>query len=317
MSIFQILLFADLLFVLGLTGKSVVDTLKFLKNRHGDKSFSARVFFLLRPLASFPKAEKSWGVVYDSVTKRPIDPSYVTIAVHENGVGEYKQSRITDINGRFSFLVTPGHYVITAEKTNYVFPSKIVKGAKDGKYNNIYHGEVIEVENPYIINLNIPMDPVGFDWNQSIKTGSYHAGIEFFRKHVRLMIIILGAVLSGLVYSVIPSNLAIFGVSLYLFNLLFVEIEVSQKLWGTTFYRITKEPAQRMVVKAIRMPYKLTVATTTTDHMGRYFLLLAQGKYTIQVEMPGIDGGKSEVLKTLENVEVKKEKEIINFDIGI
>lgn len=317
MIIFQILLFTVLFSALGLTGISVVDTFRFLKNRHGGKSFSARVFFLLKPLAGGSKAEKSWGVVYDSVTKRPIDPAEVTIAVHENGVGEFKQSRITDINGRFSFLVTPGHYVITAEKTHYVFPSKIIKGTKDGKYDNIYRGEVIEVENPYIINLNIPMDPEGFDWNQSIKTGSYHAGLEFFKRHLRLIIVVLGAVLGGYVYYVMPSNLAIYGVGLYLFNLLFVNIEITQKLWGTTFFRINKEPAPRMIIKAIRMPYKLTVATTTSDHMGRYFLLLAQGKYTIQIEMPPEEGKKTEVLKKIENVEVKREKEIINFDIGI
>lgn len=101
------------------------------------------------------KKEKPWGVVYDSRTKLPIDPALVTIAVHENGVGEFKQTRTTDIEGRFSFLVTPGKYVLTAEKTHYRFPSRVVKGQEDGEYKNVYRGEVIEVENPYIINLNI------------------------------------------------------------------------------------------------------------------------------------------------------------------
>ncbi|MBI3342016.1 hypothetical protein HY024_02740 [Candidatus Curtissbacteria bacterium] len=213
--------------------------------------------------------------------------------------------------------VTPGHYVITAEKTHYVFPSKIVKGATDGKYANVYHGEVIEVENPYIINLNIPMDPAGFDWNQSIKTGKYHAGIEFFKRHVRFFIIVLGTTTAEFLYIAQPSNVVLLSVGLFLFNLLFIEVETAQKLWGTTYFRITREPAPRMIIKAIRMPYKLTVATTTSDHLGRYFLLLAQGKYTIQVEMPSKDGGKSEVLKKVENIEVKKEKEMVNFDIGI
>lgn len=317
MSIFTLLLTFDFVVALGLSFNSVLGNLWFFKNRLSNKPCKARIFFLFKLIDRGIKSEKSWGIVYDSVTKKPIDPATVTISLRENGVGEFKQTRITDINGRFSFLVTPGHYVITAEKTNYVFPSKVIIGKKDGKFRNIYRGEVIEVVNPYIINLNIPMDPVGFDWNQSVKKGTYHASLEFLKKNLRLITIVFGAVLAAIVDILSPVDLALIVVGIYIFNLLFVEAEIVPRLWGTVFYRLNHEPVPSLEIKAIRMPYKLTVATAVSDYLGRYFLLLAQGKYTIQVELPGVDGGKSEILKKFENIEVKKEKEVVNFDIVV
>jgi len=104
---------------------------------------------------------------------------------------------------------------------------------------------------------------------------------------------------------------------MYLFNLLFVKTYVEQKLWGTTYYKITKEPAPRLTIRAIRLPHGLTVATTQSDHLGRYFLLLAKGTYTIEVSDPGKDKSKTQVIARLENIIVTREKEVINFDIGI
>ena len=270
-------------------------------------------FLFVRPAKD---KNKPWGVVYDSVTKQPIDPAVVTIAVHESGVGEFKQSRITDIEGRFSFLVTPGRYVITVEKTHYLFPSKIIKGETDGKYKNVYHGEVIEVENPYIINLNIPMDPERFYFNQYIKPSVGNATILYLRENARNILLLTGFTLMVIAYFLSQNGWYLGIGSLYAFNALFWKIQKEQQLWGTVSYRITGELLPRVTVKAIRKPSNITVGTTTTDLLGRYFLLLSKGKYTIQVERQ--EKGKGlEILKQIENVEVAKDKEVIDFDIGI
>lgn len=316
--IFYFLLYLNFLSVSILTAFSVGQTFQTLRIRTGSMpSFTGRVFFLFLPVfTNRAKKEKPWGVVYDSVTKQPIDPAMVTISVHENGVGEFKQTRVTDIQGRFSFLITPGRYVITAEKTNYLFPSSIIKGAQDGKYKNVYHGEVFEVENPYIVNLNIPMDPQGFDWNQSIKGGTPQRVLELLNENKRSILIGAGLLSTVLIYLFLPMALTLLVGGFYAFNMLFIKTYIEQKLWGTVIYRITKEPAPRLIIKAIRKPFNLTVAHTTSDHLGRYFLLLAQGAYTIQVELPK-DDGTTEILKKVENINVTKKKEIINFDIGV
>lgn len=313
MPVAQIVLYAALSVALLLTLLSLAQSFNSILHFSKNRLLRPRMFFWF---IKSDNKNKPWGVVYDAVTKQPIDPAVVTISVHESGVGEFKQSRITDIEGRFSFLVTPGRYVITAEKTHYLFPSKIVKGETDGQFKNVYHGEVIEVENPYIINLNIPMDPEGFDWNQSIKPKGKSDLGQKLRANARNILLLSGFTLmtTAFLFSQNIWYLTIGGI--YAFNALFWKTSKAEQLWGTVFYRITKEPLQRVVVKAIRNPYNLTVGTTTTDQMGRYFLLLSKGKYTIQVETAE-KGKKPEILKKIENIEVAKDKEVIDFDIGV
>ncbi|MCR4325163.1 MAG: hypothetical protein NUV69_05785 [Candidatus Curtissbacteria bacterium] len=276
------------------------------------------VFGLIFPFMRFfrrsEEEARPWGLVYDSVTKLPIDPALVTIATYESGVGEFKQTRITDIDGRFGFLVTPGRYVIVSEKTHYLFPSKKVKGLFDGKFENVYHGEVFEVEDPYITNLNIPMDPVSYDWNQENKPGAKKGLAGVLKQRVRVIILIIGIFCALGVYILFPTGqnlllLIIFGASL-----LFWESYFPNKLWGTIFDKASGKPIGNVNINAIRMPQNISLGHTTSDHLGRYFLLMSAGNYTVQVET---SGKTPKILAKFENVKVTKRRAVVNFDIGV
>ncbi len=314
MPIAQIVIYFTLGVAILLTVLSIAQCFNSVFHFSKNKLLRPRMFFLFA--AKSRAKNKPWGVVYDSVTKLPIDPAVVTIVVDESGVGEFKQTRITDIEGRFSFLVTPGHYKLTAEKTHYLFPSKVVQGKSDGKFKNIYHGEVIEVENPYIINLNIPMDPEGFDWNQSIKPKAKSNLAPLLHENARSILLLAGFTAMVIAFISWRNIWFLWIGGIFVVNTLFFKVEKTEQLWGTVFYRINKEPLPSVTVRAIRKPYNITVGTTTTDQMGRYFLLLTKGKYTIQVETVGADK-KPQILKLIENIEVAKDKEVIDFDIGI
>ncbi|HSX19122.1 MAG TPA: hypothetical protein VLE91_03225 [Candidatus Saccharimonadales bacterium] len=296
---------------LAITIKSIYDTITAITHIENNPKLTSRIFFIFTPLFG-EKKEKPWGIVYDSVTKLPIDPAIVTIAVDENGVGEYKQTRITDLEGRFSFLVTPAKYVLKAEKTHYKFPSEIVKGKTDGKYKNVYHGEIIEVENPYIINLNIPMDPVDFDWNQSIKHKETSTK-NIILDNIRLVIIVVGIAVSADIYLLTRQALYLTPIAIYLLDTLFIRTNVQKTLWGTVYDKKTHQPIPRARIKAFRLPHKLRVAYASCDHLGRYFLLLSHGSYTIEVESEK----DHKPLAKIDLVEVKKGKEVIDFDIPV
>ncbi len=130
------------------------------------------VFFSLR------RRKKFWGIVYDSITKQPLDPAIVHIAY----LGESRvETCVTDLGGNYGFLAHPGKFKILARKTNYTFPSKIALGDHDGIYNNLYHGEFFEMDEDYdVVAPNIPMDPVAFDWNQQAKL-SHSRKYPYFR----------------------------------------------------------------------------------------------------------------------------------------
>lgn len=297
--------------------KGLSDTIAALFNLSKSPSLTARIFFPLIGILGIDRKAKPWGLVYDARTKQPIDPAVVTISTHENGVGEFTQTRITDIQGRFSFLIAPGHYIIKAQKTNYVFPSSIVKGQTDGRFQNVYHGEIIEVTNPDIINLNIPMDPMSFDWNQSIKPKNKNIILNFAKEKGRLILIITGTLTSVISYALSPLALNLVPLLIYPLSLTFIKTNIQRKMWGVVYSKKTKEPVRGVEVQAVNKAVNLTLAHTTTDHLGRYFLLLSQGTYTLKVEAPANADETPKTLAQIDNVIVTRKKQIINFDIGV
>ena len=119
------------------------------------------VFFGLRD------SKRYWGIVYDSVSRQPLDPVIVKLMYVD---GHEVESRVTDMEGHYGFLARPGKFKIFARKTNYEFPSKIVTGGKDGIFENLYHGEFFTLsKDSEVVAPNIPMDPVNPDWNQEAK----------------------------------------------------------------------------------------------------------------------------------------------------
>src|SRR6185295_3255558 len=100
----------------------------------------------------------------------PLDPVIVLL---RDLKGNDVASAVTDIDGRYGFFVKPGKYQLLAKKTNYFFPSLKLNEKKDDEiYTNLYFGETIEITKPgQIIDKNIPLDPIDFDWNEFAKRG--------------------------------------------------------------------------------------------------------------------------------------------------
>lgn len=139
-------------------------------------------FFGLRSTKRF------WGIVYDSVTKQPLDPVIVKLLYLD---GRETETCVTDLDGHYGFLARPGKFKIFVRKSNYIFPSVIVKGNNDGVYSNLYHGEFFELhDDREVVAPNIPMDPEKPDWNQTAK-------LSVVRKHFYFQLLFnrLGALL--------------------------------------------------------------------------------------------------------------------------
>jgi hypothetical protein len=123
--------------------------------------------WLLYLVAPLRKRTFPWGTVYDAATKEPIDPAQVHLL---DMTGTEVAVAITDMDGRFGFIVAPGTYRLQVDKTNYTFPSKRLAGKRsDIVYDDLYFGDTITIDEAGSIRCNVPMDPVEEDWNQLSK----------------------------------------------------------------------------------------------------------------------------------------------------
>ena len=159
-----------------------------------------------------------WGTVYDAVTKQPIDPAYVTVT---NVAGKEVTSSITDIDGRFGFLLPKDVYYFTVGKTNYKFPSDTLKGKEqDELYSNLYFGGPLAHDGNQIIKLNVPLDPVGFDWNEFAKSKidffKLYSRKENLRRRILASVFYAGFAISALKFLVAPSYLDLAILAFYL-----------------------------------------------------------------------------------------------------
>lgn len=116
--------------------------------------FVLYTLFTIFQLVFTPKHAKPWGVVYDSVSLKPVP--LVVVTIMDAKYNRILKSRLTDYDGRFSFLPPVGAYKIRVQKSGYVFPSqKPVTG-----HHKAYLGEEFEVtKDKETIDMDVPVDP--------------------------------------------------------------------------------------------------------------------------------------------------------------
>ncbi|MBI2474988.1 fibronectin type III domain-containing protein [Candidatus Uhrbacteria bacterium] len=74
------------------------------------------VYLLARRLAK-PRKPKSWGIVYDTETKRPL--ANVVARIFEPRYNKLLDTQMTDSKGRYAFLLGPSEYFAVFEKAGY------------------------------------------------------------------------------------------------------------------------------------------------------------------------------------------------------
>jgi len=236
-------------------------------------------------LSFFGFRKKHWGVVYDSQTKQPIDPAYVVL---KDMAGNEIATSITDIEGRYGFLVSPGTYTIVANKTHYAFPSVRLAGQDhDAVYQDLYFGAPIVVTNKdQTILKNIPLDPIAVDWNEVAKRKQ--GLLDFYSMHENLfrtisnILFFFGLLFAIFTYVLSPLfwNLVVVCVYLVVFILEHLNI-------------LKPKTAHVIDVRGAGYPYALVeiynanldqkIATKVTSAYGRFLGLVPKGKYYAKV----------------------------------
>lgn len=239
---------------------------------------------------------KSWGVAYDSVTKQPIDPAYITLKdLHGKNVA----SAITDLDGRYGFLVDPGIYQMSANKTNYFFPSQKLAGKMgDELYNDLYFGENIEIkQDGQAIIKNIPMDPLRFDWNEFAKRDKklmkFYSKIDIILRKIFDLFFVAGFIVALVAYFSVPYPYNLIILIIYLALLFLRTIGIKPKAYGSILSSIDGNPLSFSILRVIMPDSNVEVAHKVADKYGRYYCLAPKGKYYIKIEKKNDDGSYS------------------------
>ncbi len=251
-----------------------------------------RLWALLMAALGIKKRNKPWGTVYDSVTKQPLDPAYVSLQdLQENEIA----TSITDLDGRYGFLMNPGTYKIIAHKTNYIFPSvKLTGKVVDEIYNDLYFGDTITVtEQGQILAKNIPLDPLKFDWNEFAKKEQhlmkFYSKRSLWLSYVSNLMFSFGFVVTTIALLVAPKTYNIITFAMYCLLLVLKRTVLKPKPQGNVTDSATGNPLSFAIVRLFNVGTEHEVIHKITDKMGNYYCLVPNGSYYIKVERKNLD----------------------------
>ncbi len=244
-----------------------------------------RQFAALLGYFGLRKKRQPWGTVYDAITKQPIDPAYVSVL----RAGKEVSTAITDIDGRYGFFLPWGEYELAAKKTHYQFPSETLRGkTADQLYDNLYFGQPIRTGGEEVVNLNIPLDPIGFDWNEFAKSKQNYFKVfsnhSLWRARLGNALYAAGfaAALGYVLFTPSWLNIAVL--------LLYVAISLFKTYWHyhhkvlALTWAGSGEPLPFAVIRIFLVEPKQEIKKVITDGFGRFFVLVRPGVYYLTVE---------------------------------
>ncbi|HEY9584943.1 MAG TPA: carboxypeptidase-like regulatory domain-containing protein [Candidatus Paceibacterota bacterium] len=240
-----------------------------------------------------------WGTVYDSFTKQPIDPAVVRV---KDLNGKIIKEAITDIDGRYGFLLPPGIYQMIVAKTHYVFPSLKLNGRHtDEIYDELYFGGKITIsENAPIIKRDIPLDALSFDWNEFQKNKQNlikHSRRELILLKLSDLIFSIGLILALLAIISYASFYNILIILTYAFILITRFFGRDPKSFGMITYRKSGNPASFSILRVSAADNFMHISQKVADAYGRYFCLVPRGEYSLTIDKKLPDGSYEKALE--------------------
>ncbi len=268
------------------------------------------LLFLEPLLILFGKKRKKWGVVYNALTKIPIDLALVRL--YRKNDNMLVQTRVTDKEGRYIIIAKePGKYYLSVTKPGFISPTRYLKDEKqDTKYLDLYHGEVIEVtEKDAVITANIPLDPA-----EKMVLPIKEVVRSYLLKNLRLIISYIGMVLALLIVIIYPTVITIGALILHVILFLIFRrmiVPAKPKRWGIVYDAENKAPLHQAIVRIFDTRFNKLLETQVTDRNGRYAFLVGKNEYQLLTEKEGYKP------KEVKPVDLVKNEEIVNLDLGL
>ncbi len=262
----------------------------------GSASFAFNLTQLLQQLSIFRfyalgflrfKRKKPWGKVIDRFSGKPLKGALVQI--YEDEFKKIKDAQITDAEGRFSAVVTPGKYFLKVSRVGF-----------ESEETNL-----INIDgNDQIINMELAMTPYAQNFSSRyIRRVNIFNAIKKFLDTINPYLLTIGTMISLGVTIIIPGILNYAGLAIYLtLDILKIYFAIHYiKPFGRVFDAITKKAATLAVVRVFDAKNNLLLGTKVTDEDGHFNFLLSPGTYYITCSKIGFEMFRSGNLELKES----------------
>ncbi len=238
-------------------------------------------YIFLQPVLLLDRRKrKKWGVIYNALTKQPIELAIIRLLYAETRT--VAQTRVSDKLGRYGFSVKPGTYLLEVVKPGFAFPTQFLQDAsKDGEYLDVYHGVPITFTQEGVIDMNIPVDPAVPDVPP--RKIIWQKRLRHIQESLALTTVVLA--MGGVFISPTPKMgfILLAQVATYLF---FKRLSVSKKIpdWGAIIDHTSKQPLAQVVVRIFDKKFNKVLETQVTDKNGKYGFFVRRNVYYVTAE---------------------------------
>lgn len=241
-------------------------------------------YLFTQPLLLFGRRKKKkWGIIFNSLSKQPIDLAIVRLIHFETKL--VMQTVVTDKFGRYRFLAQKGNYMIEVVKPGYVFPTSYLGDKKeDVDYLDLYHGEKMEIAEDGVISSNIPLDPLTSE--ETPRRVLLRKTMMTLRHSLAFSGIPFGIIILTVTPSAPNGLLLLAQIGVYV---LFRRLSMPAKArsWGSVFDAKTKQPIRSVVVRIFDKKFNKLLETQVTDRNGKYGFFVRRNIYYITADKAG------------------------------
>lgn len=229
------------------------------------------------------KAKQPMGMVYDSVTKKPLARAIVRL--YEASTQRLVETDVTSQAGTFSFLPQEGYYYLRVSKPGYVYPTHLVLGKRDGRYTPVYSGGEIAISRgSAVINVAVPLDPERYQVTSKLY---YRRLWQRWFEPLNQWLLWFGFFLALLSYTRLPSRMN--------FGILWAYVAGLSYFWyqGKRFKReyglvvsSLGKPLAGVELNLVDTEFNRLVSRRVSDAKGRYQFMVPPGRYKITMVTP-------------------------------
>ena len=213
------------------------------------------------------RRRKPWGRVVNNLTGRPIEGAVVKIL--DNDCRKVKETQVTDKEGRFGFLVTPGSYLIQASR-----------GGFGEKETHVF--QVADIN--HAPNLEIPLEALHVGLAEyALRTARIWHWLNLFLDRLSPFTIAIGTIASILSVLLNQTLLNYTILALYAFLILLMTVvkSIAVRSFGHVLERSTAGPVPLAVVRLYDVKKNWLLGTHVTDESGRFNFLVDPGEYYV------------------------------------